>query len=104
MAAVVAVGMLALNHLVSCSLKGIGRSQTGDLIVKFSPVKFLPMMAALVAVALPAPAFAQQAQTGKGETMPGMQMPGMQPMNMDNMSAAQKEYHAAMQKMNRDMM
>mgnify|MGYP000117075567 CR=1 FL=1 len=72
--------------------------------MKFSPVKFSPMMAVLVAVALSAPAFAQQAQTGQGETMPGMQMPGMRPMNMDNMSAAQKEYHAAMQKMNRDMM
>jgi uncharacterized protein (DUF305 family) len=62
------------------------------------------MIAALVAAALAAPAVAQQAQTGQGGSMPGMQMQGMQPMNMDNMSAAQKEFHAAMQKMNRDMM
>jgi uncharacterized protein (DUF305 family) len=67
-------------------------------------VKLSPMIAALVAAALAAPAVAQQAQTGQGGSMPGMQMQGMQPMNMDNMSAAQKEFHAAMQKMNRDMM
>ena len=67
-------------------------------------MKLSPMIAALVAAALAAPAVAQQAQTGQGGSMPGMQMQGMQPMNMDNMSAAQKEFHAAMQKMNRDMM
>ena len=67
-------------------------------------MKLSPMIAALVAAALAAPAVAQQAQTGQGGSMPGMQMQGMQPMNMDNMSAAQKEFHAAMQKINRDMM
>ncbi|MEW6449156.1 MAG: DUF305 domain-containing protein [Pseudomonadota bacterium] len=62
---------------------------------------FIPAFAAL-AIALPAAA--QQGQSGAGGSMSGMQMPEMQNMNMDKMSAAQKEFHAAMQKMNQDMM
>ena len=60
----------------------------------------------LLAAALAVPAIAQEAQTGQGGSMSGMQhqsMPGMQ-MNMQNMNAAQKDLHAAMQKMNQEMM
>lgn len=64
-------------------------------------MKISVLIPALAAVAIAIPAVAQQGQTG---SMPGMQMQGSQSMNMDKMSAAQKEFHAAMQKMNQDMM
>ena len=62
-------------------------------------MKLSAVIPAFVAIALAWPAVAQQAQTGAGGSMSGMPS-----MNMDKMNAAQKEYHAAMQKMNQDMM
>lgn len=73
-------------------------------------IGMLTGIAIAAAVGLGAPVVAQQGQSQgqgghPGHSMPGMQgMQGMQGMNMQNMSAAQKEYHAAMQKMNQGMM
>lgn len=67
-------------------------------------MKFSAFIPAFAALAIALPAVAQQGQSGAGGSMSGMQMQGTQPMNMDKMSAAQKEFHAAMQKMNNDMM
>lgn len=75
----------------------------------------LTSVALAAALAAVLPAAAQQMQGGErgggmqhnmqgGSTQGGSSMGGMQSMNMANMNAAQKEYHQAMEKMNKDMM
>lgn len=68
--------------------------------------QILAIVAAVAALGIGVPVLAQQGQNQgehSGHSMQG-QMQGMQNMNMQNMSAAQKEYHAAMQKMHQGMM